>query len=93
MAVQGEAQSAGQVNIGLTLKDIDIHVQPGGNIEIKVRPFKIRIPDVKIKFWFFPSLKLKGFDVMTEQSAVQLNFDEAKMVAAVRPASLPTPMQ
>ncbi|MGR3310613.1 MAG: hypothetical protein ACUZ77_07540, partial [Candidatus Brocadiales bacterium] len=79
--------SAGSVNVGLALKDMDINVQPEGHVNIKIQPFKIRIPDVRIKFWFFPSIKLKGFDVMTEESSVQVQWDSAKMTAAIRESS------
>ena len=92
MAVPGEVYSAGFINLSHAVKAMDIDLKPGGNLTITVPQIKIRIPDIKLKFWLFPVLWLKGFEVLTEQTTVQFNLDTAKVHAEIREPS-PTTKQ
>lgn len=92
MAISGDAYSAGYMNFNHAVKATDIDLKPGGNLTITVPQIKVRIPDIRLKFWFFPALWLKGFEVLTEQTTVQFNLDTAKVRAEIREPS-PTPKQ
>lgn len=84
MSVPGEAYSPGFLNFSHVMKAMDIDLKPGGNLTITIPQIRVRIPDIKLKFWFFPVLWLKGFDVLTEQTSVQFNLDTSKVHAEIR---------
>ena len=83
MTVPVESYSAGFVNLSHAVKAMDIDLKPGGNLIITIPQIKLRIPDIKFKFWLFPIIWLKGFEVQTEQTTVQFNLDTAKVHAEI----------
>ena len=87
MAVPGESYSAGFMNLSHAVKAMDIDLKSGGSLTITVPQIKVRIPDIRLKFWFFPVFWVKGIEVLTEQTTVQLNLDTATMRAEIREPS------
>lgn len=89
MAISRETHSAGYMNFNHAVKAMDIDLKPGGNLTVTIPQVRVRIPDIRLKFWFFPSLWIKGIEVLTEQTTVQLNLETASMHAEIRE---PSPM-
>jgi hypothetical protein len=66
---------------------MDIDLKPGGTLTITIPQIKVRIPDIKLKLWFIPIMWLKGIEIITEQTTMQLNLDAISVRAELREPS------
>jgi hypothetical protein len=49
---------------------------PMGKVFLSLPQLKIRIPDIKIKVWFFPFLRIGGLNIETEAGQLEVNLGE-----------------
>lgn len=77
MQVKGGTNAKGKVDVttSVNLKPTEVKLQTGGKILLKLPGLKLRIPDICIKLWFFPGIKLGGFNINTELSPIEVNLD------------------
>lgn len=49
---------------------------PMGKVTLSLPQMKIRIPDVKLRFWFLPFLRIGGLNIETEAGQMEINLNE-----------------
>lgn len=77
MQVKGGTNAKGKVDVttSINIKPTDIKLETSGKILLKLPGLKLRIPDIRLKLWFFPLIKLGGFIINTELSPIEVNLD------------------
>ncbi len=77
MQIKGGTNAKGKVDVttSVNIKPTDIKLDTAGKIIVKLPGLKLRIPDIRLKLWFLPLIKLGGFSINTELSPIEVNLD------------------
>lgn len=77
MQVKGGTDVNGKVNLTTTVyvKPTDVKLDTAGKVIVKLPQLKLHIPDIRLKLWFLPLIRLGGFDINTELSPIEINLD------------------
>ena len=77
MQIKGGTNAKGKINVttSIDVKPTDVKLDTAGKIVIKLPQLNLRVPDIRLKLWFFPLIKLGGFNISTELSPIEVNLD------------------
>ena len=78
MQLKGGTKAKGKVDVStsVNIKPTDVKLSTGGKVTLKLPGFRLRIPDIRLKLWFFPFIRLGGFNIQTELSPIEINLDD-----------------
>jgi len=85
MLIKGGTNAKGKVDVttSINLKPTEVKLDTAGKIIVKLPGLKLRIPDIRIKLWFLPLIKLGGFSINTELSPIEINLDSMAVTTSV----------
>ncbi len=58
------------------LQPTNFKLGPMGKVTLSIPQLRIRVPDVKLRLWFMPFLRIGGLNIETEAGQLEVNLDE-----------------
>lgn len=77
MQIKGGTNAKGKIEVATSvdIKPTEVKLDTAGKIIVKLPGLKLRVPDIRLKLWFLPLIKLGGFSINTELSPIEINLD------------------
>jgi hypothetical protein len=85
MPVKGSTDAATTLNLksAVNVQPTELKINPNGKVTIGLPGLRIKLPDIKMKLWFMPFLRISGIEVNTEPARLEVNLSETVMVGKI----------
>ena len=85
MPLRGETDATTLLDVksAIDIQPTELKINPGGKVSISLPGIKIKLPDIKMKLWFLPFIRLSGMEVTTEPASIGVDLSETVMEVGV----------
>ncbi|MFQ5861637.1 MAG: hypothetical protein ACE5IC_00840 [Candidatus Brocadiales bacterium] len=89
MPLRGETDATTSLDVksAIDLQPTELKINPAGKVTLTLPGMKIRLPDVKVKLWFMPLIRVSGMEVTTEPANLEVDLSDTTMEARVERAT------
>ncbi len=91
MPLKGETDATTSLDIksSIEVQPTDLKVNPTGKVAISLPSMKIKLPDIRVKLWFLPLIRVSSLEVTIEPADDQVDLTETIMQASIeRPSKI-----
>lgn len=85
MPLRGETDATTLLDVksAIDIQPTELKINPGGKVSITLPGIKIKLPEVKMKLWFLPFIRLSGMEITTEPANIGVDLSETVMEVRV----------
>ncbi len=85
MPLKGETDATTSLDVksAIDLQPTELKVNPAGKVTLTLPAMKIKLPDVKMKLWFMPFIRVSGMEVTTEPANLEVDLADTVMQAKI----------
>lgn len=82
MPLKGSTDAATTLNLksAINVQPTELKVQPNGKITIGLPGLRIKLPDVRVKLWFMPLMRISGMEITTEPARLEIDLSNTEML-------------
>ncbi|MFQ5957052.1 MAG: hypothetical protein ACE5KK_04705 [Candidatus Brocadiales bacterium] len=85
MPLRGETEATTSLDVksAIDLQPTELKINPAGKVSLTLPAMKIKLPDVKMKLWFMPFIRVSGMEITTEPANLEVDLADTVMQAKV----------
>ena len=85
MPLRGETEATTSLDVksAIDIQPTELKINPAGKVTLSLPAMKIKLPDVKMKLWFMPFIRMSGMEVTTEPASLEIDLADTVMAAQI----------
>ncbi|MCB7128292.1 MAG: hypothetical protein J3T61_01990 [Candidatus Brocadiales bacterium] len=85
MPLKGETDATTTLDVksSIEVQPTELKVNPAGKVTITLPAVKVKLPEIRMKLWFLPFIRLSGMEVTTEPASLQVDLADTVMQASI----------
>lgn len=85
MPLRGETEATTTLDVrsAIDVQPTELKINPAGKVTLSLPAMKIKLPDVKMKLWFMPFIRVSGMEVTTEPASLEVDLADTVMAAQI----------
>ncbi len=85
MPLKGDTQATTSLNVksSIDVQPTELKINPSGKVTLSLPAMRIKMPDVKMKLWFMPFIRVSGMEITTAPANLEVDLSDTVMAAQI----------
>ncbi len=85
MPLKGETEATTTLDVksSIDVQPTELKVNPAGKVSLTLPAIKVKLPDVKMKLWFMPFIRVSGMEITTEPAVLEVDLADTVVEARI----------